>query len=287
MEYKILTPEQYPAQLREIPHIPKQLYVEGNLPPEDTVYLSIVGSRRHTNYGKDVCRKLIEGLKGYPIIIVSGLALGIDTLAHETALAVGLTTVAFPGSGIDRKVLYPASNRRLADRIIESGGALISEFAPTFRATIWSFPQRNRIMAGISKAVLIIEAEEKSGTLITARLATDYNRDVLVVPGQIFSDTSIGTNTLIRQGATPIRDSSDILEALGFDISTQNTESKKESYENLSNEEKQVLEILRDPCERDTLISKLEMSVPQANALLSIMEIKGLIKEELGELRIS
>jgi DNA processing protein len=234
-----------------------------------------------------VCQKLIEGLKGYPIVIVSGLALGIDTLAHETALSVGLTTIAFPGSGIDRKVLYPASNRRLADKIIESGGALISEFAPNFKATIWSFPQRNRIMAGISKAVLIIEAEEKSGTLITARLATDYNRDVLAVPGQIFSDASIGTNTLIRQGATPIRSSIDILEALGFDITAQVAEIKKESYENLSSEERQVLEILRDPCERDMLILKLQIPVPQANALLSIMEIKGLIKEELGELRLN
>jgi DNA processing protein len=287
MEYKILTPEEYPSQLREIPHIPKQLYIEGILPEENTIYLSVVGSRRHTNYGKDVCQKLIEGLKGYPIVIVSGLALGIDTLAHETALSVGLTTIAFPGSGIDRKVLYPASNRRLADKIIESGGALISEFAPNFKATIWSFPQRNRIMAGISKAVLIIEAEEKSGTLITARLATDYNRDVLAVPGQIFSDASIGTNTLIRQGATPIRSSIDILEALGFDITAQVAEIKKESYENLSSEERQVLEILRDPCERDMLILKLQIPVPQANALLSIMEIKGLIKEELGELRLN
>ena len=286
MSLRIMKENEYPPQLLEIPQIPKQLYVEGTFPVEEnTLYLTVIGSRKHTAYGKDACKKLIQGLAGYPIVIVSGLALGIDTIAHETALSVGLTTIAFPGSGLDRKVLYPRNNVRLADEIIEHGGALVSEFEPDFRATLWTFPQRNRLMAGLSKATLLIEAEEKSGTLITARLALDYNRDVLAVPGPIFSDASIGTNTLIRNGATPIRNSTDILEALGFDISGETISKKEDTLKDCLPEELAVLEILREPCDRDTLIGALEMSLPQAQALLSIMEIKGLITETFGEIR--
>src|SRR3989344_5297892 len=159
-EIKKLTSGNFPPQLLEIPQPPKELF--------------IVGSRKYTTYGKEACEKLIEGLRGYPIVIVSGLALGIDSIAHKKALDVGLTTIAFPGSGLDPKVLYPATNAHLAERIVEAGGAVISEFEPDFRATPWSFPQRNRLMAGISDAVLVIEAEQKSGTLITSRLATEY-----------------------------------------------------------------------------------------------------------------
>lgn len=216
MEIRKLDTKEIPKCLFEIPHPPKELYIRGTLPPKDHIYVCVVGSRKHTQYGKECCEKIIEGLKGQPVVIVSGLALGIDAIAHKAAIKAGLKTVAFPGSGLDDSVLYPRTNFNLAKEILKSGGCLISEFPPDMKAEIWTFAQRNRLMAGISKAVLVIEAEEKSGTLITARMATDYNRDVLAVPGSIFSSTSIGTNKLLALGATPVTSSIDILDVLGF-----------------------------------------------------------------------
>src|SRR3989344_2642579 len=182
-----LTPNLFPRRLREIPDPTEKIYLKGTLPSEDHKWLCVVGSRKYSSYGKEVCEKLIEGLRGYPVVIVSGLALGMDAIAHRAALSAKLHCVAVPGSGLDPSVLYPATNRRLADEILKAGGVLLSEFEPNFRATAWSFPQRNRIMAGLSDAVLVIEAEKRSGTLITARLATAYHRDVFTIPGSIFS----------------------------------------------------------------------------------------------------
>jgi len=276
--------EQFPKPLLEIPQPPKTLYIRGKLPDPDMIYLAVVGSRKYTSYGKDICEKLIRGLKGYPIVIVSGLAMGIDTIAHKTALEVGLITMSFPGSGLDNNVLYPRQNIKLAQEIVDKGGCLLSEFEPNFVSMLYSFPQRNRLMAGISRAVLIIEAEEKSGTLITARMALDYNRDVLAVPGSAFSQNSNGTNNLIKQGATPVTKSTDILEALGFEIERPKI-SDKEKYVDCSKEEMKIIELLREPIERDELVRISGMDIAKANALLSIMEIKDLIKEELGEIR--
>jgi len=279
-----LKPEQFPKQLLEIPQPPKTLYIRGKLPDPDLIYLAVVGSRKYTSYGKDICGKLIRGLKGYPIVIVSGLALGIDSIAHKTAIEVGLNTMSFPGSGLDNNVLYPRTNIRLAQEIVDRGGCLLSEQVPSFVSTLYSFPQRNRLMAGMSKAVLIIEAEEKSGTLITARMALDYNRDVLAVPGSAFSSNSNGTNWLIKQGATPITTSEDILIALGFEFKKEN-KSDKEKYADCGKDEMKIINLLREPMERNDLIRELNMEIGKANALLSIMEIKELIKEELGEIR--
>ncbi len=279
-----LKPEQFPEGLNEIPQPPKTLYIRGKLPKEDVIYLAVVGSRKYTSYGKDICEKLIKGLKGYPIIIVSGLAIGIDTIAHKAALNTGLTTISFPGSGLDNSVLHPRTNIRLAQEIVDSGGCLISEMDPSWKATLYSFPQRNRLMAGISKAVLIIEAEEKSGTLITARMALDYNRDVLAVPGSAFSSNSNGTNWLIKQGATPVTSSEDVLIALGFNIEKPKL-TDKEKYADCGKDEMKIINLLREPMERNDLIRELCMNIGEANALLSIMELKELIKEELGEIR--
>jgi DNA processing protein len=276
--------EQFPKPLLEIPQPPKTLYIRGKLPSPDLIYLAVVGSRKYTSYGKDICEKLIRGLKGYPIVIVSGLAMGIDSIAHKTAMEVGLTTISFPGSGLDNNVLFPKTNVRLAEEIVKSGGCLISEFEPDFKATLYSFPQRNRLMAGISKAVLIIEAQEKSGTLITARMALDYNRDVLAVPGSAFSSNSNGTNGLIKQGATPITTSEEVLEALGFKIE-KIKQTDAEKYADCSREEMKIIGLLHEPIERDELIRISGMKTAEANALLSIMELKDLIKEELGEIR--
>ncbi len=285
MKIQKLSKDKIPKALLEIPQPPKVLYLWGELPPEKTICLAVVGSRKATTYGKDVVRKLISGLKGYPIAIVSGLAVGIDALSHEAALDAGLFAVAFPGSGISETALSYNPNIRLMKRIVESGGCLISEFEPYTKAAFYTFPMRNRLVAGLSKAALIIEAQEKSGTLITARMALDYNREVLAVPGPINSDFSKGTNRLIRQGATPITCSDDILEALGFKV---DKESKQQSlFDDALPQEQKILKLLTEPLSRDELIREMKMSTGEANATLSVMEIKGLIKEELGEIRAS
>ena len=285
MQIEKLPREKFPKALLEIPQPPKELWIIGELPSENLIHLCVVGSRKFTSYGREACEKIIAGLKGYPIVIVSGLAMGIDAIAHRKALSVGLKTLIFPGSGLGKEAMYPKTNLRLAEELIESGSCLISEFAPDFKATLWSFPMRNRLMAGISKATLIIEAAEKSGTLITARLATEYNRDVLAVPGPIFSPNSKGTNKLLRQGATPVTSAEEVLEALGFEMEKDEKKQAK-LFLDLSPEEKMVFDLLRDPFPRDDLIRAMKMPTPHANALLSVMEIKGLIKEELGEIRV-
>jgi len=286
MEIKKLSKEEFPKALLEIPQPPEQLYIIGELPKENLIYLSIVGSRKFTSYGKETCEKIIAGLKGYPIVIVSGFAMGIDTIAHKKAMQIGLKTIVFPGSGLSDEAMYPKTNVRLMREVVEKGGCLLSEFEPDFKATQWSFPMRNRLMAGMSKAVLIIEAEEKSGTLITARLTTEYNRDLLVVPGSIFSSNSKGTNRLIRQGATPVTCAEDVLEALGFEIK-KDKEKQATLFLDLSPEEKKVVDLLREPMPRDDLIRAMKMPIPNANAILSVMEIKELIKEEMGEIQLA
>lgn len=287
MKIQKLPKEKFPRALLEIPQPPKDLWIIGELPKEQNlIYLCIVGSRKFTSYGREACEKIIAGLKGYPIVIVSGFAMGIDTIAHKKAMQVGLKTIVFPGSGLSDEVIYPKTNLRLMEEIVESGGCLISEFEPEFVATQWGFPMRNRLMAGISKAVLVIEAEEKSGTLITARLTTEYNRDLLAVPGSIFSSNSKGTNRLLRQGATPVTNSEEVLEALGFEI--EKDESKQQKlFADLSPEEKIIVDILREPVSRDDLIRAVNMPTPTVNAILSVMEIKGIIREELGEIRLA
>lgn len=275
-------PATYFRQLFETPKPPEKLYIQGALPAPDHKFLAVVGSRNASAYGKEVCTSLIAGLRGYPIIIVSGLAIGIDALAHKAALDAGLTTLAVPGSGLSESVLHPSSNRPLARKILDAGGALLSEFEPDFQATLWSFPQRNRIMAGLSHAVLVVEASDRSGTLITAKLATDYNRDVLAVPGSIFSRNSFGPHMLIRNGATPIRNSADILDV--FSIKKEETE--KFDVSTLSEQEQKVFACLSAPLPRDELIRTLALPTSEAQSLLMSMELKGLIKETLGEIRL-
>ncbi len=277
---RVLKPDAFPRLLQEINDPPEKLFVQGTLPDDDTnKFLCVVGNRAYTPYGKEACEKLIAGLRGYPIVIVSGLALGIDGIAHRSALAAGLITIAVPGSGLHPSVLYPATHRGLAEKILESGGALISEFEDTFRATKWGFPQRNRLMAGLSHAVLVIEAQEKSGTLITARLAVEYNRDVGVVPGSIFAKGSAAPHLFLRLGATPITTSNDLLMFLGFDTETEQSHAREQSFRDCSPDEQKVLALLTTPLSHDELIRVLDLPIAAANALLSGMEIKGLIIE--------
>lgn len=277
------------SPLNEIPEPPKQLYLEGALPPEGTTLLAVVGSRKFSSYGKEACNELIAGLAGKPISIVSGLAIGMDTLAHKAALSAGLHTLAMPGSGLSRSVLHPPSNCNLADEILRRGGCLLSEYDPEMPAGTFTFPRRNRLMAGLAKAVLVVEAGEKSGTRITARLATEYNREVLAVPGSIFSPQSAGANQLLRLGATPITDSNEILVALGFPSSALASGGQASfDFADLTDTQQKIVELLSvEPLPRDEIIQELEVSTSEANTALAALEIKGVITEAMGEVRLT
>lgn len=315
---RVIAGADIPELIRMIPDPPEKLWIEGELPDPDTYrYLCVVGSRRHSAYGRQAVEELVGGLAGHNICIVSGLALGIDSIAHRAALDAGLPTIAFPGSGLDRSVLYPQPHLELAEDILSAGGALVSEFEPLIACQIWTFPQRNRLMAAISHATLIIEAGEASGTLITARLALDYNRDVLALPGQIFSPLAFGPNRLIRDGAIPVTSCDDILEALGLPRSdqdetkirsekgnkrpssngsddTENLQSKIEFPRELTSLEKEIVDIIiSEHISRDEIIRKIntvpveDAYSPQAIiAALSLLELDFIIKERGGKYQI-
>ncbi len=282
MQRKVLKQKQFPKLLKEIHLPPKELYVIGELPSEDAVWLAVVGTRRFSTYGKEACEKLINGLRGYNFVIVSGLALGIDSIAHQAALANNLITIAVPGSGLDEKVLHPHSHKKLARKIVEAGGALLSEFEWEMPASIHTFPQRNRIIAGLCKGALIVEAPEKSGALITANFALEFNREVFAVPGSIFSEKSKGTNKLIKMGAVPVSSSEDILEI--FDIPYKKENLKLELSLPLSPLEKKVFSSISEPITKDDLIRKLGMSATELNSILSMLQLNGIIKESGGEI---
>lgn len=282
VELKLLGPEDFPPLLREINDAPKQLYVRGKLPSFEHKWLAVVGSRACTAYGERVVKYLIDGLRGYPVVIVSGLAYGIDALAHKAALDADLTTIGVPGSGLDWDVLYPKANIGLAREILAAGGALLSEFEPDTKTMDYMFPQRNRIMAGMCGATLVVEAKEKSGSLITAKLTAEYNHDLLVVPGQIFSAESKGVHQFLRIGATPITSVDDLLQALDF----VPREKREILRGDVTDDEMLVLDIIASPVSRDELLDSLGLPISEANILLSMMEIKGLIVEELGVVRM-
>lgn len=277
-----VSPQEFPEMLREIPEPPKQLRLWGQLPKEGNRLLSVVGSRKYTSYGREMCESIVAGLAGKPITIVSGLALGIDSLAHRAALRAGLQTLAIPGSGLDKSVLHPRSHVGLAEEIVEAGGGLISEYDDTMPSGTWAFPRRNRIMAGMCHATLVIEAESRSGTLITSRLATEYSREVGAVPGPVTSPTSDGPHMLIRLGAALVRNADDVLELLGLE---RGRTAPLVDIAELTKEERIFIDALEEPCERDELIRKSRLETSQANAVLSLLEIKGLIAEELGLVR--
>jgi len=279
---KQLRPEEYPPLLREIPQMPSLLYIRGTLPPAEHKWLCVVGSRASSPYGRRMTYKLIAGLASYPVVIASGLALGIDQEAHKAALDVGLPTVAVLPSSVDDASLYPRGNHALAQRILARGGALVSEYKAPFRAYPNTFPARNRIMTGLSDATLVIEAGEKSGTLITARLALDYNREVLAVPHELEKESGRGANRLIREGATLVRDSNDILRSLGFSPEVDPLQAPLPT--DLSAEEAAVMRELAEPLALEELIERAGLSAQDANVALSSLIIRGLVNERLGKL---
>lgn len=282
MDIRELARDEYPAALAQIPQPPERLWMRGNLPPEGTKYLAVVGSRALTQYGREACSKLIGGLAGYPISIVSGLALGADAAAHRAALAADLHTVAMPGSGIGDRFIAPRTNFVLAKEILLSGGALLSEYGAEGVAAPWTFPERNRLMVGIADAVLIIEAGEKSGTLITGRLAGEYNRELLVIPHRIGDAHGYGAELFLRLGATAVTDARHILEALHIPEREAGTARPAPKLEG---NEKVVYDLLAEPCIRDDLVRLSRLSVGDALTALVTLELKGLAKEEFGAWR--
>ncbi len=279
MEVRELARENWPEQLSEIPGPPKQLWLRGAMPPEGNKLLTVVGSRAITRYGQEACQKLIAGLAGYPISIVSGLALGVDTCAHKAALAAGLHTLAFPGSGVDDSVLYPRSNRAFAREIVEKGGGIISEYEPTDPSRVYYFPERNRLMVGVSDAVLLIEAGQKSGTLITARLASEYNRELLCVPHRIGDPHGFGSHLFIRLGATLVTEPIHILEALGI---PPRESASLTAPSDLEEVELVIWNMLEEPKTRDEILRGGSAAAGELLTALVSLELRGLIKEEFG-----
>jgi DNA processing protein len=285
MEIRDLPNVEWPEQLLEIPQPPKQLWVRGHLPPPGHKLLAVVGSRAITRYGQEACEKLISGLAGYPISIVSGLALGVDTCAHKAALAAGLHTLVVPGSGLGDDVLYPRSNRPFAKQILEKGGGFISEYPPDAASRVYYFPERNRIMVGLADAVLLIEAGQKSGTLITARLASEYNRELLCVPHRIGDPHAFGSHLFIRLGATLVTEPLHILEALK--IAPRET-TLGVAPSDLEETELAIWTVLEEPKTRDEILRSTSSRQAGAGELLTALvslELRGLIREEFGAWR--
>jgi DNA processing protein len=236
-----------------------------------------------THYGQEACEKLILGLAGYPITIVSGLALGVDTCAHKAALSAGLHTLAVPGSGLGDEVLYPRSNRPFAKKILEQGGGLLSEYAPGTASRVHFFPERNRIMVGLSHAVLVIEAGNKSGTLITARLASEYNRDLLCIPHRIGDPHAFGPHLFIRLGAALVSEPAHILEALK--IAPREAASRVVMPTDLEEIEQEIWNALEEPRARDEILREVSLPAHEALTALVALELRGYIKEEFGAWR--
>jgi DNA processing protein len=263
----------YPQQFLRMLTPPPLIYSEGTLTNLAQQTLGVVGTRTPTAYGKEVCDSLIRPLAKAHVPIISGLASGIDTVAHRACLAENGYTVAVLGSGLARNVLYPSSNKRLADEIIAGGGAVVSEYPPYMKAAQWTFPQRNRIIAGLSSAVLVVEARQKSGTRITAGYALEYGRDVLAVPGSIFSTTSQTPHDLIKDGATPVTSADDIFEALGIP-----QPSFSPATANLLAEEEFILSCLYEPITANTIARKYTKDISTVQHILALLEIRGMVK---------
>lgn len=271
-----LDEKDYPTLLGEIADPPLAIFVRGRLPPNDYPSLSVVGTRRVTPYGKMACESLVKPIAAQGVAIVSGLALGLDAIAHETALQAKGITIAVLGGGIDRATVSPRANQRLAERIIDSNGAIISEYPPGYPPDVYTFPARNRIIAGLSKGTLVIEAPRSSGSLITASCALDYNREVMAIPHQINAIMGEGCNTLIKQGARAVTDYKEVLETIGISSLAQD----KLTYEtDLTAAEQKIFSILdNEPKHLDLIIELTALSSAEAASATAMLEIKNRAK---------
>lgn len=268
--------EIYPKLLKEIHNPPFVLYKKGEFAQPDEFSLAIVGSRKLTSYGQQAVLKLAYDLAEAGLVIVSGLAQGVDTLAHRQALAAGSRTLAVIGSGIDDRSIFPSLNRKLAWEVSQNG-VLLSEYPPGAPALKHHFPARNRILSGLALGTLIVEATERSGALITARHALEQNREVFAVPGSILSKNSVGPNNLIKLGAKAATRAQDILEELNLQSLKENITARQIIAD--SAEESLILEILTDePIHVDKIIRLTKLDTATTNSVLSLMEIKGKIR---------
>lgn len=265
----------YPANLRQITDAPPVLYYKGSLLPKDDLAIAIVGARYATVYGRQVTEKLAYELVSNGLTIVSGLARGIDSIAHRSAIDAGGRTIAVLGNGLD--LVYPPENKSLADQITQNG-ALVSEFPLGFPSMPSNFPARNRIIAGLSLGVVVTEAAIDSGSLITAGQAAEQGREVFAVPGPITSKMSAGANNLIKEGVHPTTEAADILSILDIERKQRLVESKKEVKPKDKTETK-ILEILNGGTRHiDKLVQESGLAIDKISAALSMMELRGLVK---------
>ena len=270
IRFLVASDQAFPLLLKEIPDPPIGLFVRGDLGKE-ALTIAVVGTRAATGYGRQVTRELVGALARAGVVVVSGLALGIDGVAHEAAIAAGGKTIAVLPCGLDR--VYPASHDGLAQRIVENGGALVSEFGLGTLPLKYHFPIRNRIIAGMASGTLVTEAPERSGALLTAFLALEYNRDVFAVPGPITAPSSCGTHRLLRSGAQLVERAEDILSAYHMASETQ-----AKSEESLSDRERLVLSYCtREPRTVDQIQNLSRLNTSVINATLVCLQMKGWI----------
>ena len=263
----------FPPLLRQIPSPPILLYLRGNLKASDQLAVAIVGTRNATAYGRSVTRRLASDLAASGVTVVSGLARGIDAVAHRAALEVGGRTLAVFGCGVD--VIYPAEHRRLADEVAAQG-ALISEYPLGRQPAADQFPVRNRLISGLSLGVVITESRERSGALITAEFAGQQGRDVFAVPGSILTQSSAGPHRLIQDGAKLVMKVEDILSELNIHLAARQPELT--AAVPLSAEEEQILEVLAgDPVHVDEISAQTDIPVQQVSSLLTLMEVRGVV----------
>ncbi len=278
IDYVCKKDKDYPENLRDLENAPTILYTRGELKPSDANAIAIVGSRKMTSYGREVIERFASELAGFGITIISGLARGIDTAAHKAALAATGRTIAVLGCGLDS--VYPPENFVLAKEIVKSG-ALVSEYPLGHPALPINFASRNRIVSGLSKAVLVVEGAEKSGTLLTASSAAEQGRCVFAVPGQITSPLSAAPIFLLKNGAKMATNTGDILEEL--DIQVKVDREKIEKVLPASPEEEILLEVLaNEPLHLDEVVRISSLDTPSVSARLTIMELKGLVKNMGG-----
>jgi len=269
--------EAYPPYLKEIDQPPPVLYYRGTVLPEDDLAVAIVGTRNVTAYGKQLTKDTATYLTANGITVVSGLARGVDAIAHQTALEQGGRTFAVLGSGVD--VIYPPEHRTLAESIV-AHGALISDYPPGTQPDGVNFPPRNRIISGLSRGTVVIEAGEKSGALITAKFSIDQGREVFAAPGSVLSPMSRGTNNLLAAGAVPLTSPTVILKNLNI---TQTRPSAEPVKPTLDADEARILRALgQDTLHIDDLCGKLGTSVEKLTAELTMMELKGLVVRAKG-----
>jgi DNA processing protein len=273
-----LLDEAYPALLREIDQAPPVIYVKGTLTPADDFAVAMVGTRRVTAYGQQVSRDTSTYLAGHGLTIVSGMARGVDALAHQHALQAGGRTIAVLGCGVD--VVYPPEHRKLAEAIAENG-AIISDYPMGTQPEGINFPPRNRIISGLSLATIVVEAGERSGALITAEFAVEQGRDVFAVPGNVFSPASRGTNRLIQKGAYAMVSPQDVLDVLDL----AQVEDFKDARQALPADttEAKILQVMDyEPIHVDEICHEVNLPVEKVSAALTMMELKGMVQHVGG-----